>query len=107
MSKAKKYVISRTYTRSDFLGDQTAWDITDDQGNGFFVSWRGFTSSFVPDCRNPECMAFPLTAKGVGFNEELDTIYRFEPEEALEKMIEVLGIDVDLDRHKETVGDED
>lgn len=103
----RKYVISRTCTRSDGLGNQVAWDITDEQGNGFFVSWRGFTSGFVPEWRNPECMAFPLTAKGVSFSEELDTIYGFEPEEALEKMIEVLGIDVDLDRHKETVGDED
>jgi hypothetical protein len=60
----KKYTLSHTRTRSDFLGNQVAWDITDEHGNGFFISWRCFTSSFAPDCRNPECMAFPLAAKG-------------------------------------------
>lgn len=102
----RKYTLSRTCTRSDILGDQTVWNITDEHGNGFFVSWRWFVSPLVPDRRNPECVAFPLTAKGVTFSEELATVYGFEPDEALEMIVEVLGIDVDLDRHKETVGDE-
>ena len=103
----KKYTLSHTRTRSDFLGNQVAWDITDEHGNGFFISWRCFTSSFAPDCRNPECMAFPLAAKGAMFDQEIATLYGFDPYESLERMIEVLGIDADLDRHKEAVSDGD
>ena len=47
-----------------------------------------------------------LAAKGPMFDQEIATLYGFDPYESLEKMIEVLGIDVDLDRHKEAVSDE-
>ena len=49
----------------------------------------------------------PACCKGAMFDQEIATLYGFDPYESIEKMIEVLGIDVDLDRHKEAVSDED
>lgn len=97
--KAKKYVLSQPRTRIDTFGDQTAWDITDENGDGFYVSWCEFSEDFAPDWRNPECMAFRLSAKeGVKYNPELAAVYGLDTEESLEKIIEMLGIDVDLDQ---------
>lgn len=98
--KAKKYVLLQQRTKGDSFGYQVAWDITDENGDGFYVSWREFLEDFfVPDWRNPECMAFRLSAKeGVKFNPELAAVYGLDAEESLEKIIEMLGIDVDLDQ---------
>lgn len=93
--KAKKYVLSQPRTRIDAFGDQTAWDITDENGDGFHVVWNNALEFFMPNWKNPECLLFRRSAECINFNPILATVYGLDAEESLEKIIEILGIDVD------------
>lgn len=93
--KAKKYVLSQPRTRIDTFGDQTAWDITDENGDGFHVVWNNALDFFMSNWKNPECLLFRRSAERINFNSILATVYGLDSEESLEKIIEILGIDVD------------
>lgn len=96
--KAKKYVLSQPRTGIDAFGDQTVWDIADENGDGFHVVWSNVSEDFMPNWRNPECLLFSRSAECINFNSILVTVYGLDAEESLEKIIETLGIDVDLDQ---------
>lgn len=93
--KAKKYVLSQPRTGIDTFGDQIVWDITDENGDGFHVVWSNVLGDFMPNWKNPECLLFRRSSERINFKPILATVYGLDSEESLEKIIEILGIDVD------------